>query len=316
MHGHELRIGTRGSSLALWQANLVGSLLGVPFTTCVIKTSGDVMPDVPLQGQSTMGFFTREIETELIEGRIDLAVHSLKDLPVEQPEGLVLAAILERHAPGDMLLVRVDALDETMPVPVARGARVGAGSLRRQSALASLRPDLVCALVRGNVPSRLRKTQEGQVDAIVLARAGLERLGIDPSPLLAFYLDPGRFIPAPGQGAVAVEVRGDDAEVRDLVARLDHAATRRSVELERRLLALAGGGCHAPFAAWVRPTDGERVRASVGAAAKDGSWRHLHLSGRDEEVEVRAQAWFEQGCPGSGESVAQEGICRPAPPSC
>lgn len=306
----ELTIGTRGSRLALWQAENVRSSLPVPARIEVIRTSGDVQADVPLQGRSTTGFFTREIEHALTEGRIDLAVHSLKDLPTEQPRGLVLGALLERHDPSDVLLVRPEALDASRPFPLASGARVGAGSLRRRHTLLALRPDLEAALVRGNVPTRVRKTVEGVVDAIVLARAGLERLALDPAPLAAFALEPSRWIPAPGQGVVAVEIREDDAAARGAVAELDHARTRVCVELERRLLELAGGGCHAPFAAWARFAGGDALAVDVGAPAPDGAWRELSVAGSAQDVEEAARRWFERSCPPQGGDVSEEGVCR------
>lgn len=307
MVGRVLKVGTRGSTLALWQAGWVRSLLDAKSEICVIRTSGDRLADVPLQGRSTMGFFTREIEAALVDGRVDLAVHSLKDLPVTQPDGLVLAAILERHEPSDVLLVRPEAHDPARALPVREGARCGAGSLRRSSALREIRPDLEPVLVRGNVPTRVRKTVGGEVDAIVLARAGLERLELDTSPLVAYEIDPERWIPAPGQGAVAVELRSTDASVRDLVARLDHGPTRACVELERRLLVHAGGGCHAPFAAWVRDAPGG-VEARVGAPSRDGAWRTMLFCGTRQEVESDAHRWFDEGCPGAGPD--HEGICR------
>jgi hydroxymethylbilane synthase len=307
-------VGTRGSRLALWQADHVRSLIAGPSEVVVIRTSGDRLKDAPLQGQSTTGFFTREIEKALLGRRVDLAVHSLKDLPVEQPEGLVLGAILERHDPGDVLLVGPDAHDPSLALPVRRGARVGAGSLRRRSALLAYRPDLEPVLVRGNVETRVRKAVQGLVDAIVLARAGLVRLGLDPSPLVAYDLSPEGWIPSPGQACVAVEVRQEDVRTRDLARRIDHAGSRACVELERRLLAMAGGGCHAPFAAWARAahvTGGFDV--SVGAPASDGSWRGLHLCGTAAEVEAEARKWFGSGCEPSL-NWNEEGLCRAARP--
>jgi hydroxymethylbilane synthase len=313
--GRVLKLGTRGSRLALWQAEWVRSQLDAACEITIIKTSGDQLKDVPLQGQSTMGFFTREIERALVEKRVDLAVHSLKDLPVEQPEGLELGAILERHAPNDVLLVRPEALDASLAIPVRRGGRVGAGSLRRSSMLQALRPDLEAALVRGNVPTRVRKTVEGEVDAIVLARAGIARLELDVSPLVMYDLDPVTWVPAPGQAAVAIEVRSGDRAALEAVTGLDHADTRASVELERRLLVLAGGGCHAPFAAWVRdPGAADAVQASVAAPASDGTWRLRRFTGPAERVEAEAREWFDRGCPGPGESLSDEGICAPARP--
>ena len=314
-----LRIGTRGSRLARWQADRVGSLLSVTSEIVIVQTSGDVHKDVPLQGQPTMGFFTREIERELIEGRVDLAVHSLKDLPVVQPAGLSLGAILERHDPGDVLLVRPEAIADG-PLPVREGARVGAGSMRRRSSLLAIRPDLVPVLVRGNVPTRVSKAAAGEVDAVILARAGIARLGIDPAPLLAFDLDPSAWVPAPGQAAIAVEIREADEAARAAVAPLDHAATRTCVEMERRLLAASGGGCHAPFAAWARPSAPGGSPAmgtilSMSAPGRNGAWRTVRFDGMPGEIAAMGRDWLSSGCPEDFAPAGQEeALCRPARP--
>lgn len=314
MDGHTLRIGTRGSKLALWQAERVRSLLGVAAEIVVIKTSGDQLKDVPLQGQSTMGFFTREIERALGDHEIDLAVHSLKDLPVEQPDNLVLAAILERHAPSDLLLVHPAVHDPEQELPVALGSRVGAGSLRRSQSLGALRGDLEAVLVRGNVPTRVAKTVRREVDAMVIARAGVERLGLDTSPLLPFELEPTRWIPAPGQAAVTVEVRRDDHRAADALRGLDHGPTRECVELERKLLKLAGGGCHAPFGAWARLDGAELMQVCVGAQARDGQWRQAYFRGNAGSVQAEATRWFEAGCAEVEPPEIEEKLCRPARP--
>jgi len=193
---------------------------------------------------------------------------------------------------------------------------VGAGSLRRESALGELRPDLVPTLVRGNVPTRVNKTVEGVVQALVIARAGLARLQLDPTPLLAFDLDPTVWIPAPGQATVSAEVRAGDATTSQIVRSIDHADTRRCVEIERRLLALAGGGCHTAFAAWVRSIGNGDVEAHVGTPDANGAWVRRAFRGDGDEVLRAARQWFE-GDRGRGDApVAGEETCRPARPWC
>jgi len=215
----------------------------------VIRTSGDRILDVSLQGGSTTGFFTREIEDRLLAGDVDLAVHSFKDLPTALDPRLAIAACLPRGPVTDLLLVHPDRLGDDGLLPLKPGCRVGAGSLRRQALVRLYRPDAQPDLIRGNVPTRIRKCIEGQYDAMVLARAGVERLGLETAPLAVFELDPGLWLPAPAQGVVAVEVRADDAGTRAAVEAVDHAETNAAAAIERRLLAAFEGGCHTAFGA-------------------------------------------------------------------
>jgi hydroxymethylbilane synthase len=258
-----LVIASRGSQLALWQAHWVeGQLkaLGHEVRIEIIKTTGDKITNVPLAKVGTKGLFTKEIEEALLEGRADVAVHSLKDLPTELPEGLVLGAVPEREDPRDAVVGR--RLDE-----LAQGARVGTSALRRAAQLRKLRPDLVLESVRGNVDTRVRKLDEGQYDAIVLAAAGLKRLGL--ADRIAEILDADRMCSAVGQGALAIETRQSGAGF-DAVQPLDHAATRAAVEAERGVLASLGGGCQVPIGAYAM-VDGDRVRVRAIVASPDGS---------------------------------------------
>jgi hydroxymethylbilane synthase len=240
----KLRIGSRGSQLALWQANHVAALLreqGHEVEIEIIKTTGDRAQEVAFAAVGAKGMFTKEIEEALAEGRIDLAVHSLKDLPTELPERFALAATP----------MRVDARDALVSVKFANlaalpnGARVGTSSERRKAQLHALRPDLEIVEFRGNVDTRLRKLDEGQVHAILLAAAGLERLG--KTDWLRERLEPAEFCPAAGQGALAIETRVDDAATIEAVAFLYHADTRFAVTAERAALASLGGGCQVPI---------------------------------------------------------------------
>jgi len=261
-----IRIGTRGSLLARWQAEHVqGRLetLGHEVSLVIITTTGDRLLDRRLEAVGGKGAFLKEIEEAMQAGEIDLAVHSLKDVPTVTPEGLELVAMLERADPRDALVSQGPGLDE-----LPRGARVGTTSLRRQAQLGAARPDLEVADLRGNVDTRLRRLREGKFDAILLAMAGLVRLGRADEVTEA--LDPGAFVPAPGQGTIALECRGDDQAVREAVAPLHHEPTARAVAAERAFLATLGGGCNVPLGA--HATAREEGLDLVGFVARvDGS---------------------------------------------
>jgi hydroxymethylbilane synthase len=259
-----LVIGSRGSQLALWQARWVQSrlaALGVDSRIEIIKTTGDKVTSVPLGSVGGKGLFTKEIEDALLARQVDLAVHSLKDLPTEIPSGLEIVAIPEREDPRDALVgCRLDAL--------RRGAKVGTSSLRRSAQLRRLRPDLEIESVRGNVDTRLRKLDEGQYEAIVLAAAGLTRLGW--AGRIAEALAPEVMCPAVGQGALAIETRKDDGPGQHACRPLDHAGTRSAVLAERAVLAALGGGCSTPIGAHAR-LEGARLRLMAVVLSADGS---------------------------------------------
>lgn len=239
-----LRIGSRGSQLALWQANHIAALLreqGHSVEIEIIKTTGDRLQEVTFAEVGSKGMFTKEIEDALAAGRIDLAVHSLKDLPTELPEPFTLAATPPRIDPRDAFV----SVNHSTLAALPQGARVGTSSQRRRAQLKALRPDVEIVEFRGNVDTRLRKLDEGQVDAILLAAAGLERL--DKTEWLRERLDPRDFCPAAGQGALAIETRKDGAATLAAIAFLDHADTRFAVEAERAALAALGGGCQVPI---------------------------------------------------------------------
>jgi hydroxymethylbilane synthase len=275
-------IGTRGSELALWQtrhvqARLGGEAAGVTFE--IIKTSGDRLLDIPLQQQLDKGFFTKELEVALADRRVDAAVHSLKDLPTLVPPGLVVAAIPERADVGDLLFVHPDALDSTGILPLKAGTRVGTASLRRMALLKHLRPDLEPAFLRGNVPTRLGKCKSGELGAVILARAGITRLGLDPGDLAVFDLDPTRWLPAAAQGAMAIEARSDDSTLLARLRGLHDVATADAVSLERELLRRIEGGCHTAFGA-IALGQGDDWTLHAGMTGEDGTWRHVTVHGR------------------------------------
>ena len=250
-------IATRGSQLALWQAEHIKSRLmaqyeGLEVELLILKTKGDIILDVPLAKVGGKGLFVKEIEEALLAGTADLAVHSMKDVPMVLPEGLTLGAVPEREICTDLFLSEKYASLEELP----QGAKLGTSSLRRQSQSLALRPDLEVAMLRGNVETRLRKMKEGQYDAIILARAGVKRLGLGAT--LQQDLTPPSFLPAVGQGALGIEIRDDRPEMRELVAFLDHMPTRLCVTAERAFLRRLDGGCQVPIAAHA-VLDGEEL---------------------------------------------------------
>jgi hydroxymethylbilane synthase len=264
-------VGTRGSALALWQTHHVVGLVKTQVKVETIVTRGDVDRSSRLQGaQLEKGFFTAELEAALREKRIDFAVHSLKDLPTRLPKDLDIAAVLERASPCDRLLVREDALG-TGGLPLKTGARVGASSLRREALLKLHAPQAKATLLRGNVPTRVKKLMAGDYDAIILAAAGLSRLNLETPGLKVFDLNPKKWIPAPGQGAIAVECRAGDTQTLDALKPLLHAATQRATRIERELLRVFEGGCSAPFGAFC---EGDAIW--LGAEV-DGKWRQRKL---------------------------------------
>lgn len=262
-----LRIGSRGSQLALWQANHISALLrerGHEVELEIIKTTGDKITDVALAKVGTKGMFTKEIEEALAEGRVDLAVHSLKDLPTELSQGFEIAAVTTRENPRDVFCSRKYASIEDLP----RAARVGTSSLRRQAQLKAVRPDLDIHPLRGNVDTRLRKLEAGEYDAIILAAAGLNRLG--KTQLVRQVIPAEVMCPAAGQGALGIEIRAGDSMTRQHLAFLDDAAARATTTCERALLNRLGGGCQVPIGAFAEVRDG-RLHLEAIVADPDGS---------------------------------------------
>lgn len=265
-----VRIGTRSSELALRQARQVAAALterGVASELVTYTTIGDRVLDKPLSAIGEKGLFTAELEADLVSGRTDCAVHSLKDLPTADPDGLSLVALLEREDPRDALVVGPNTTARTL-LELPHGARIGTSSLRRRAQLRALRPDLDVRELRGNVGTRLRKIDEGEVDAALLAAAGLRRLGLGDR--IVALLDPPSWLSAPGQGAIAVQARTDDARMNAVLSTLDHAPTRAAVTCERALLAALEGGCQVPIGAAMLRTDEGAVLHGV-IASLDGT---------------------------------------------
>ncbi len=265
----KLVIATRGSALALWQANHIKDCLeaehsGLTVELLTLKTKGDKILDVPLAKVGGKGLFVKEIEEALLDGRAQLAVHSMKDVPTELPEGLEVGIIPEREEPTDTLLsVKYDGL-KGLP----EGAVVGTSSLRRQSQILTLRPDLKIEFLRGNLDTRLKKLLDGQYDAIILATAGLNRLEMT-APKMEI-LGPPDFLPAVAQGALGIEYDKSNTEVVEMLQFLNHQPTKNQVMAERGFLTGLNGGCQVPIAAWSE-IDGDQIRLTGFVADIDGS---------------------------------------------
>lgn len=264
-----LIIGTRQSLLALWQSNHIASLLRKQYPDCQVTlkkivTKGDRILDVPLAQIGGKGLFTKEIETELLDGTVDLAVHSLKDMPTVLPEGLCLTAITTRANVGDAFVSNKYASFSELP----QGAVLGTSSLRRKAQLLAVRPDLKIVDLRGNVDTRLRKLDEGQMDAIILAAAGLERLGY--ADRIREIIPTTVCLPAVGQGALAIECRSDNKEVRDMLAFLNDLPTKQATDAERAFLGLIEGGCQVPIGVHAE-VENDNVKIEAVIASLDGS---------------------------------------------
>jgi len=302
-----LRIGTRASALALWQARhvaaLIGARPGAPHVELVeIATTGDALSEVPLWQTGGRAFFTREIDRAVITGRVDLAVHSLKDMATQLEPGIALAATLARGDPRDALVSAGGARLAMLP----RGARIGTSSLRRRAFLARLRPDATLLDLRGNVPTRIERLERGDYDAIVLAAAGLERLGL--ARHVSEYLEPEQFPPAVSQGVIGVCARSDDAATLALLATHDDPAARLAASAERALLRRLEGGCQVPLGALARLAGGTLTLAA-GVCALDGS-RLLSAHGSASGAGGRAPLLAEAQA--LGERIADELLARGA----
>lgn len=254
-----LIIGTRGSELALWQANFVKDSLAAINITAelkIIKTMGDRILNLSFDKLEGKGFFTKELEEELLAGTIDIAVHSHKDLPTENPPGLIIAAVSEREDPSELLLILKDCVDVRQKLSLKFGAIVGTSSNRRKAQLLAHRPDLEIQDLRGNVPTRIQKLRDESYDAIMIAKAGVSRLGMDLSDLHVETLTPNELVPAPAQGVLAIQIRESDSELFEALQALNHPDVEEELLVERTVLKLFGGGCHLPLGCYCRREDG------------------------------------------------------------
>ncbi len=286
-----IRIATRGSQLALWQSNWVAGqlrLLGADVELIEITTSGDAQQTGPIAAVGLQGVFTKEVQAVVLAGEADVAVHSLKDLPTEQVSGLVLGAVPERENVADALVTNST---KTL-AGLSAGARVGTGSSRRQSQLKHLRPDLNIVGIRGNVDTRLRKLDDGEYDAILLAAAGLRRLGW--ADRITELLQPPQMLPAVGQGALGIECRADDQVALKFLGQLDHHETHQATAAERSMLALLHGGCSVPVGGWGRIENGQLALDGLVANLDGTEILKANASGELADAEQIGQQVAEQ----------------------
>ncbi len=278
----KIKIGTRGSHLALWQANYTMSQLltfGIKSELCIIKTQGDKIQDLSFDKLEGKGFFTKEIEDALLRGEVDMAVHSMKDLPTVAPDGLVTTAVSYRENPADWLLIRKDRLDSERLLSLPNNAIVGTSSARRKAQILDFRPDVVLKDLRGNVPTRVEKLRTETYDAIILAAAGLSRLELNLSDIEVIELNPQEFVPAPAQGVLAFQTRESDFEIRRILKNLHHSDVSAVTNVERRALQLMGGGCHLPLGVYCeRDADQNYHVWAAVADTWDSPLRRVRLS--------------------------------------
>lgn len=285
-------IGSRGSDLALWQAHHVKRQLenlGASVEIKVIITQGDAIQNLSFDKLEGKGFFTKEIELELLDKKIDLAVHSHKDLETNPPAGLKIAAVSEREDPSELLLISKSKTDNSQKWSLALGAMIGTSSARRKSLIQSLRPDLRINDLRGNVPTRVQKLREGNYDAILLAKAGVDRLGLDLSDFHVEVLDPTEFVPAPAQGVLGLQIREDDEAMAQLLAKINHADVASVIHIERKVLNMMEGGCQLPLGVYCPDVHTAYV---AFATSSDQAAKHFHfdLKGLENPAEIIVSA--------------------------
>jgi len=292
-------IGSRGSDLALWQANFIADEIrtkcGYDVTIKIIKTTGDKIDNISFDKMEGKGFFTKELEDALLNNEIDLAVHSLKDLMTTQPEGLALGAVGYRADSRELLLIRPESFSEGTEFPVKEKGIIGTSSARRKCQILDLNPSLEITDLRGNVPTRIRKLRENQYDAILIAKAGVDRLELDLSDLKQIPLDPEVFLPAPAQGILGLQIRKDNEKVAVLLKKLDSDKARMAVKLERGLLAKFDSGCTLPLGVYSDIKEKSLRLLAILGIQKNNKWtglRRVDLTHTDPDVLV--EQVFEQ----------------------
>ena len=277
----KITIGSRGSDLALWQANHIKNQLeaiGVEVSITIIKTQGDAIQHLSFDKMEGKGFFTKELENALLDKSIDLAVHSHKDLETNFPDGLTIAAVSERENPSDLLLINKNAVDLNKKWGLKDGAIVGTSSARRKSQLITYRPDVTIKDLRGNVPTRIQKLTTEDYDAILLAKAGIDRLKINLDEFEVVVLDPKEFVPAPAQGVLGLQIRENDLNLANLLTKLNHTQIQKQIEVERKVLNLLQGGCQLPLGVYCE--NEQNIYVSYGKNWEEGAV-HFHYEVED-----------------------------------
>jgi hydroxymethylbilane synthase len=291
-----IRIGSRGSDLALWQANHVKNqleALGCTVTITIITTQGDAIQDLSFDKLEGKGFFTKEIEQALLDNTIDLAVHSHKDLETNQPAGLQIACVSERENPADILLIAKHAVDPSQKWKVKEMAVVGTSSARRKSQVIAYRNDVEIKDLRGNVPTRIQKLRDGHYDAILLAKAGVDRLKIDLSEFEEVVLDPTEFVPAPAQGVLALQIREADTTLFEVLQKMNHPEVQKRIAVERKVLNLMQGGCQLPLGVYCN--EEETVYVSYTADWENGAaWYEYSADDLTDLAEIIVEDLLEQ----------------------
>ncbi|MBL1407968.1 hydroxymethylbilane synthase [Sphingobacterium sp. C459-1T] len=291
----KLIIGTRGSELALWQANFVKDRLaeiGIEAELKIIKTQGDIIQHLRLDKLEGKGFFTKELEEELLSAQIDLAVHSHKDLPTVNPPGLIIAAVSERENAAEVIIIHKDCVDITKRLSLKHAATVGTSSNRRKAQLLSLRPDLEFEDLRGNLQTRIQKLRDEKYDAIVLAKAGVSRINMELSDFHIEEIAPVEIIPAPAQGVLAIQIRESDQELFDLLQKINNTKVEQTIAVERKVLNMFEAGCHAPLGCYCRERDGKYE--SWTSIAKDNEDFPDRLYLQAETTEGMAETIFKK----------------------
>jgi hydroxymethylbilane synthase len=283
-----IRIGSRGSDLALWQANHVKRQLenlGCTVDITIITTQGDAIQHLSFDKLEGKGFFTKEIEQALLDNTIDLAVHSHKDLETNQPEGLKIACVSEREDPADLLLIAKGSVDTEKVWNLKENAIVGTSSARRKSQVLRFRDDVQIRDLRGNVPTRIQKLRDNQYDAILLAKAGVDRLEIDLSEFEVFVMDPTEFVPAPAQGVLALQIRESDTALFETLQHMNHPEVQKRIAVERKVLNLMHGGCQLPLGVYC--DENEIVYVSYSSNWENGSnWYEYSTDNLEDLAEI------------------------------
>jgi hydroxymethylbilane synthase len=290
-----IRIGSRGSELALWQANHVKNQLeklGAEVSITIIKTQGDQIQHLSFDKLEGKGFFTKEIEEALLANEIDLAVHSHKDLETTPPAGLVIAAVSERENPADVLLIHPSALDENQEWGLKENAIIGTSSARRKAQIVAFRPDLEIKDLRGNVPTRLNKLVAGEYDAIMLAKAGLDRLELDLQGMNEYVMDPEEFIPAPAQGVLGLQIREEDTELFDFMQAMNNTDVAAKIRIERLVLNKMDGGCQLPLGVYC-PEPGKVVVAYAKNWEEGSEWFQFEGEHDDDLADIVVEELME-----------------------